>query len=148
MSTITPCRLSALKPSCSLPEELQILRPKSIFKNCREIYQSVARFLLCSGRLEPHLKVLFSAIFHGVSPGNFHQGSWSNIASVEGNNEIWSAKGPIGASRRAVRCRDGSRHREHYKIVIQMTHKCCRDSRDSSDNFDTIKRRVLVFHLI
>jgi hypothetical protein len=41
---ITPCRLSALKPSCSLPEEWQILRPKSIFKNCREIYQTCGTF--------------------------------------------------------------------------------------------------------
>src|ERR1700688_1561620 len=40
----TPCRLSALKPSCSLPEEWQISGPKSTFKNCREIYQKCGTF--------------------------------------------------------------------------------------------------------
>ena len=29
---------------------------------------------LCSGGLEPRFRVLFSAIFHGVSLGNCHQG--------------------------------------------------------------------------
>jgi hypothetical protein len=29
---------------------------------------------MCSGGLEPDLRVLFSAIFHGVFLGNFHQG--------------------------------------------------------------------------
>ena len=41
-------------------------------------------FLLCSeGGLEPALRVLFSAIFHGVSLGNFHQGSnlWKGVES-------------------------------------------------------------------
>jgi hypothetical protein len=28
---------------------------------------------MCSGGLEPHFRVLFSAIFQGVSLGNFHQ---------------------------------------------------------------------------
>ena len=50
---VTPCRLSALKPSCSLPEEWQILHPKSIFRKCREIYQKCGT--LWHARLSPLL---------------------------------------------------------------------------------------------
>src|ERR1700745_3413358 len=64
-------------------KECQILRPKSISKSDQESrrnrskgWQTVARRILSSARggLEPHFRVLFLAIFHGVSQGNFHQG--------------------------------------------------------------------------
>jgi hypothetical protein len=37
----------------------------------------------CSGGLEPAFRVLLSAIFHGVSLGNFHQGTnlWKGVES-------------------------------------------------------------------
>ena len=40
-------------------------------------------FFLCSGGLEPAFRVLFSAIFHGVSLGNFHQSSNLRKAAEE-----------------------------------------------------------------
>jgi hypothetical protein len=39
------------------------------------------------GGLEPHFRVLFSAIFHGVSLGNFHQGR--NLWKVA-EAKVWS----------------------------------------------------------
>jgi hypothetical protein len=38
---------------------------------------------MCSGGLEPAFRVLLSAIFHGVSLGNFHQGTnlWKGVES-------------------------------------------------------------------
>ena len=40
----------------------------------------VSQYLL-GGGLEPHFRVLFSAMFQGVSLGNFHQGSnlWKGV---------------------------------------------------------------------
>jgi hypothetical protein len=58
------------------------LGPKSI-KKSQKLLQTVARpiFPLLGGGLEPAFMVLFSAIFHGVSLGNFHQGSnvWKGV---------------------------------------------------------------------
>jgi hypothetical protein len=53
--------------------EISIFAPKSIEKSAKLLQ---ARFLpLLGGGLEPAFRVLFSAIFHGVSLRNFHQGS-------------------------------------------------------------------------
>jgi hypothetical protein len=32
---------------------------------------------------------------------------------------------------------------EHYKIVIKMTHKCCIDSHDGSENYDRSSAKCL-----
>src|SRR6266403_3666039 len=62
-------------------------------KNYRKIDQRCgtlwhAQFLpLLGGGLEPHFRVLFSAIFHGVSLGNFHQGR--NLWKVA-EAKVWS----------------------------------------------------------
>src|SRR6516162_8144616 len=42
---------------------------------------------MLGGGLEPHLRVLFSAIFQGVSLGNFHQGR--NLRKVA-EAKVWS----------------------------------------------------------
>jgi hypothetical protein len=48
----------------------------------------LAEFPPLLGRgLEPHFRVLFSAIFHGVSVGNFHQGR--NLWKVA-EAKVWS----------------------------------------------------------
>jgi hypothetical protein len=54
-------------------------RRESLAQNC----STEKFFLLCSGGLEPAFRVLFSAIFHGVSLGKFHQGRKRRIL-VEG----------------------------------------------------------------
>ncbi len=54
----------------SLKSALEIRRSIRRVANCGEATFSSAR-----GGLEPALRVLFSAIFHGVSLGNFHQSS-------------------------------------------------------------------------
>jgi hypothetical protein len=46
----------------------------------------VSQYLL-GGGLEPHFRVLFSAIFHGVSLGNFRQGR--NLWKVA-EAKVWS----------------------------------------------------------
>jgi hypothetical protein len=64
------------------------LGPKSI-KKLQKLLQNVARPISSSARggLEPHFKVLFSAIFQGVSLGNFHQGR--NLWKVA-EAKVWS----------------------------------------------------------
>jgi hypothetical protein len=60
------------------------LGPKSIKKSEKLLH---ARFPpLPGGGLEPDLRVLFSAIFHGVSLGNFHQGRKRRILAEE---KLW-----------------------------------------------------------
>jgi hypothetical protein len=62
--------------------EISIFAPKSIKKSAK-LLQTAASPLPSSARggLEPHFRVLVSAIFHGVSMGNFHQGGklWNRV---------------------------------------------------------------------
>jgi hypothetical protein len=48
---------------------------------------SLGGLLLLGGGLEPHFRVLFSAVFQGVSLGNFHQGR--NLRKVA-EAKVWS----------------------------------------------------------
>ena len=49
----------------------------------KQLRSGVDSNYVLGGGLEPHFRVLFSAIFHGVSLGNFHEGRKRRIL-VEG----------------------------------------------------------------
>jgi hypothetical protein len=74
-SVVTFCRCD--DPKVKKINVLRFLREKGSCRKCLNLSHLKVEWIrtICWGGLEPAFRVLFSAIFHGVSLGKFHQSS-------------------------------------------------------------------------